>query len=500
LNAGTVLPTVRFIKVRWGGVLGEQKNRIYLPPHLFKSLGLTSCATVTFKAGSLCRVVTVGLVHCSSGVSEPIFFFSPDLAGECQLPVGTAITLKFDQTANVLFAGPLIGLFSVRNILPDTEFGSQEAILRALANSSATLDGLVYVFCPEDIDWDRCAVTGYIPLFEQGQEASGWLPLRLPLPDVIYDRVPSRSVESRPEVLEAKSGLMMRPGLFYFNPMFLNKWETHLALQNIPEVSEYLPPTNLVETPEDIKHFLSLYNPVFLKPSSGSLGRRIIKVEATDKGRFRYMYRSREKQTIEGTAADFTSLMNFLRPVMGKRNYIVQKDLQLALFEKCPFDIRALAQKDNRGNWRRTKIYVRKAAPGSFLSNLSDGAHPWAITTVLKEVFNCDFLAGEGLGEEIRNAVKTIPPALEQGTGLIWGELGIDLGIDRNGKIWLIEINSKPFRALVSDRCSLKVIERSLMRPLEFAKFLAGFYRHSIGGNPYGGRAYSGNSEHSPRE
>ncbi len=469
--------TRRLLKVHWGGVLGEQENQVYLPPQLISKLCLRPGLQVVFKTGGRGRAATIDLVHCRSEASGSIIFVSPDIAGECQLPTGTAVTLKYEKALKMLSAGPLIGLFTVRNNLSDPVFGSQDPILTALVASASDLAGFVFVFCPEDIDWTRFTVTGLIPHPEAESAETRWVPLNLPIPDVIYDRFPSRSIESRPEVQEAKAWLMAWPDLLYFNPMFLNKWETHLALRDIPDVAEYLPPTKLVETPEDLKDFLTLYRSVFLKPSSGSLGRRIIKVEIDQEGSYKFMYRSREKFTIEGQVADFTALVSLLRPVMGKRNYIVQKDLRLARFEDCPFDIRALAQKDRRGNWRRTKIYVRKAAPGSFLSNLSDGARPIAIATVLNEVFKSDFLARDGLGEEIRKAVRTIPPALEQGTGMTWGELGIDLGIDYAGKIWLIEINSKPFRALVSDRGSSKVIRRSLIRPLEFAKFLAGFYR-----------------------
>lgn len=484
------IPAIRIIGIRFGGTLGDQPNRIYLTESLFKKMGLPPGLSVTLKIGRISRLAMIGQVHSNSKTNESLLFFSPDLYTHCQITVGSAITLKFNYIENTLSLGPLIGLFTVRNTLAEPGFGSQESSLLALANSSECLSGLVFVFCPEDINWDMSLITGYVPSSEHSPEQpdgdsdapwapSLWKPVVLPLPDVVYDRLPSRTIEAKPEVREAKCRLMTIFGCLYFNPMFLDKWETHLALSKIGEVAAYLPPTKLVETPEDIRGFLSQYKSVFLKPSSGSLGRRIIKISLDEQGRFNYMYRSRDKQTMAGLTADFHMLMNLLKPVMGKRSYVVQKDLALAKYENCPFDIRVLAQKDMRGNWRRTKIYVRKAAPDSFLSNLSDGARPQAISEVLKQVFAADFLAPYGLGEDIRQAVSAIPPALERGTGRMWGELGIDLGIDKHGKIWLIEINSKPFRALVSESGSLKIIKRSLMRPLEFSKFLAGYYRHS---------------------
>lgn len=486
----TTVPANKIINIRFGGILGDKANRIYLTVFLFKKLGLSPGLPVTLKIGQMYRQTVIEQVHSNSKTIETVLFTSPDLYAQCQITTESAITLKYNYIENILSLGPLIGLFTVRNALSEGTFGSQESTLLALANSSECLSGLVFVFCPEDINWDMSFITGYIPIAENLPEqkpednqapwvSSIWKPVVVPLPDVVYDRLPSRTIEAKPDVMEAKSRLMALPNCLYFNPMFLDKWETHLVLREINEASAYLPPTKLVETPEEIKEFLLLYKSIFLKPSSGSLGRRIIKILLDEHGHFKYMYRSRDKQTLEGTTADFLALINMLRPIMGKRTYVAQKDLHLAKYEDCPFDIRVLAQKDKRGNWRRTKIYVRKAAPDSFLSNLSDGARPKSISKVLKEVFAADFQASHGLGEDIRRVVREIPPALERGTGKIWGELGIDLGIDRHGKLWLIEINSKPFRTLVSESGFFKIVKRSLMRPLEFSKFLAGYYRHS---------------------
>ncbi len=469
-------PSRWFTKVSWGGSLGEDQQCVYLPPSVLKLLKLVPEKTVILKAGAFQTPVRI-LQLSSNSHTEAIIFVSPDLANIIGLSSNQTMTLVYDTKTSLLSVGPLIGLFTVRNIFPDSEYGSQEPVLLALANSANELGGIVFIFCPEDIQWENSTVTGYVPQKNTEDGSSRWSEIKLPLPDVVYDRIPSRSIEARPDVFESITRLK-NSGLKYFNPMFLDKWKTHLALQDISEVKGYLPPTALVDSPQDIKEFLDNYRSVFLKPSAGSLGKRIVKIDASKKG-YSYIYRSRDKLSVQGNAPDFDSLMNQLRNIMGKRRFIVQKDLNLSLFENSTFDIRVLAQKDMFGNWRRTKIYVRVAAPDSFLSNLSDGARPQPINTVLTEVFNTSFSDKEGLGENIRSAVRKIPPALENATGMIWGELGIDLGIDKEGRIWLIEVNSKPFRALVSNSGSINLIRRSLLRPLEFAKFLAGFYKHS---------------------
>nr|MBO2476611.1 hypothetical protein [Bacillota bacterium] len=55
------------------------------------------------------------------------------------------------------------------------------------------------------------------------------------------------------------------------------------------------------------------------------------------------------------------------------------------------------------------------------------------------------------------------------------GELGLDLGIDRLGRIWLIEVNSKPFLQMTREAGSPHILGLSVQRPLRFARYLAGF-------------------------
>src|SRR5690606_6497209 len=58
------------------------------------------------------------------------------------------------------------------------------------------------------------------------------------------------------------------------------------------------------------------------------------------------------------------------------------------------------------------------------------------------------------------------------------GEVGVDLGVDRRGHVWLIEANSKPFRRLT--RQDPVKVRLTIVRPLGYACFLAGFTEKSI--------------------
>ncbi|MFL6561575.1 MAG: YheC/YheD family protein, partial [Bacillus sp. (in: firmicutes)] len=50
--------------------------------------------------------------------------------------------------------------------------------------------------------------------------------------------------------------------------------------------------------------------------------------------------------------------------------------------------------------------------------------------------------------EKLSNAALLLSGALDRHVEGIIGEIGFDLGIDRNGDIWLFEANSKPGRTI----------------------------------------------------
>ncbi|WP_277714094.1 YheC/YheD family protein [Paenibacillus mucilaginosus] len=64
-----------------------------------------------------------------------------------------------------------------------------------------------------------------------------------------------------------------------------------------------------------------------------------------------------------------------------------------------------------------------------------------------------------------------LPEALEAGYGR-FAELGIDFGVDRDGRLWLLEVNSKPGRSVFTLLGDARAAEAALLRPLQYAASL----------------------------
>ena len=143
-------------------------------------------------------------------------------------------------------------------------------------------------------------------------------------------------------------------------------------------------------------------------------------------------------------------------------------------YQNSNFDIRIIYQKDGQGQWTISKKFVRIAAPGSSISNLSRGGRIERSVVVLKQLFKFDQKLIEEKNLEMRKLCEMIAFTLESASESTFGELGLDIGIDKTGHLWLIEVNSKP-RKTTQTKMSQKIVYNTFSRPLEYAAYLAGF-------------------------
>lgn len=75
--------------------------------------------------------------------------------------------------------------------------------------------------------------------------------------------------------------------------------------------------------------------------------------------------------------------------------------------------------------------------------------------------------------QTIRQLEKLIPACIEEQSGRILGEMGIDLGVSETGEIYVIEVNSKPWKTPMTSSGSEQLVDLSFLRPIRFALGLA---------------------------
>jgi len=109
------------------------------------------------------------------------------------------------------------------------------------------------------------------------------------------------------------------------------------------------------------------------------------------------------------------------------------------------FDFRLHVQKNGAGEWVNTAIYPRIGAPGSIVSNIFVGGSTNMLEPFLEQEFG-------NASTSIKQFLEAFALRLANHLDILQyqlfaeklDEIGIDVGLDKNGKYWLFEVNWRP--------------------------------------------------------
>jgi hypothetical protein len=321
----------------------------------------------------------------------------------------------------------------------------------------------VLVFHPDGVAADGTSITGYT--WKDGS----WQDTISPPPDIVYNRYFYESSNKRKE---ASTALAFLHRSLPWSRGLPDKWGVYEILKRDRRAAKLLPETLLYSGTRNLSTMLAEREyGVFLKPKSGSHGKRTIHAILQNRnsggglklrGRdgentpFQYVFRSQD----EG--------LDWIHEFIGSRRYIIQPYLHLSNHEGQPFDVRVLMQKNGRGSWTLTGMAVRLGNRGSLTSNLHGGGTAVSLLPFLLAEYG---QSGKDIMHELASEAAYLPPILEAACGRL-GELGLDFGIDSSGRIHLLEANSKPGRTvfrLTGDRRAAKLAAEN---PLSYARYL----------------------------
>ncbi|SDC08226.1 YheC/D like ATP-grasp [Paenibacillus sp. UNCCL117] len=332
----------------------------------------------------------------------------------------------------------------------------------------------VFVFTPEGADWKQSRIAGFY--YDAGTHS--WVSGSFALPPLVYDRCFCTTRRQYADYRLAIAELHRRPGIRLLGCGLKGKWEVHRLLAADSRIARYLPETEPLRSMRTAAEWLKQYGEAVLKPAGGSQGRGVLHVRREAQGSFpRFTVRGRDacNNVISRSFPNAGELFGWLRRLIGRRRYLVQRYLQLHTGDGDAFDVRALVQKAAGGSWRLTGFGVRLGQNGSLTSNLHGGGRVAAAEPWLAREFGRE--RADALLEELSRLCEIVPEALEAGHGRL-AELGLDFGIDRGGHIWLLEANSKPGRSIFTHLHDERAQLAAASSPLRYADYLL---RHAGG-------------------
>ncbi|QGQ97816.1 YheC/YheD family protein [Paenibacillus psychroresistens] len=322
---------------------------------------------------------------------------------------------------------------------------------------------LVFVFSPTHVDDKTATVQGY------KYQASGWIKASFPLPDLIYDRAFFTSYPHYLRHQSAVSALQRLKKTPYLGRVLQGKWGVHKVLLKHPKLTPHIPLTKLFRQPSLLFRWLKEYSSVVLKPEAGSQGRGVLIITKSDTASYSLRGRSMQNRPIAKSFTNSFALLQWLLAFIGSRSYLIQQYLSLQTDDGNAFDIRVLMQKGRDGQWAQTGMAARVGQPTSITSNLHGGGKGAQVLPLLVKQF--DSVRANQIIDTINQLSSLIPTHLEHHFGRL-AELGLDIGIDQSGSIWVIEVNSKPGRAAARWFTQPAARYEAMSNPLQYARFL----------------------------
>lgn len=406
----------------------------------------------------------IAMIEGASLTKDEILF-EKGLFQKLSIPVQESQWIaSFSRENHTLTLGPVIGILTeYTESEKEPHFRSIHAFCKELHDLVSDIGGFLFVF--RISDWTDTKLSGYYYDNKHWQKAS------IPLPSVIYNRIHSRRLEAS-QLFETFKAEIERKNIAIFNDRFLSKEIVHYLLYSEEYMKPYLPETWIL-TEHSLQDMLQKYSSVFIKPIHGSQGRNIIKA-ITENNILQVKISTGTNKDRTFQFSDHIQLYNWLLPHFKKRTYLIQQAIPLMTYKNRKLDFRILCHKNFHNTWKVTSAVARLSADQQFVSNIARGGDLMKPIHILSILSNRETAIQQlKLMKEL--AIEASSLVSQKADGII-GELGVDLGVDEDGKLWIIEINSKPSKNFEEESVKIRPSAKALLEYCTFLSFSKGRY------------------------
>ncbi|MCM3655473.1 YheC/YheD family protein [Metabacillus litoralis] len=280
-----------------------------------------------------------------------------------------------------------------------------------------------YYFTYGSVDVEKGKIYGWV------HEKGNWILEQRDFPDVIIN---NSSPKNRNQSYIKKK--LKEKCIFTSSPVG-TKMKVYKKIVSGKIFSDFVLPSRILKNSNEVLSFFKTNKRLVIKPISGSRGRGIVFVEKLPNDRFRVM---NGRDVITLSMEDFIS---YIEVLIASSSYLVQRYIECKTKAGLPYDFRLHVQKNRLGEWENTLIYPRISGNNKLVSNVSSGGYRGELIPFLKEEFGNQYVNMQRYLEYFSLSFTKHFESLYEND---FDELGIDIGIDENDKLWIYEVNWRP--------------------------------------------------------
>lgn len=214
----------------------------------------------------------------------------------------------------------------------------------------------------------------------------------------------------------------------------IRKFELQEHLKNDPAFSNLVIPTHKITEFDDLKDSIEKYKKVVLKPFRGARGKGVYVVERHGES-YSIGHKFKEKHLKEH------EIKQFVDEDIIPHNYMIQKYVSSKNLQGDPFDCRVHVEKNGDGKWESASNYIRIGIGQKVISNVNQGGGVSKLEPFLRTNYEDKW---QEISDKLEELAVTLPYRIEELRGTHIMSLGMDVGIDQDGELYIFEVNDGP--------------------------------------------------------
>jgi len=256
----------------------------------------------------------------------------------------------------------------------------------------------------------------------------------MPFPDVIYNAGSPEKLSVSKEIIDR-----LKEEIPFTTHSIGNKWNVMKRLKEAKEFEQYLIPSEIVKDADLFHKFVNYYKRVVFKPIDGRKGKGIYFIT---KAGAKYFEVRKDSITTTYTKPQLDAL---IKEQLASGTFIMQPYIQSVTRSGQVYDFRLHVQKNGEGKWVVTTVYPRIAPNGSIIPNINNGGYTNYLDPFLEQEFKEEAYNIRRMLEHFSLSLAHHLDEIQMVKfGEVIDEIGIDVGLDQNQKIWMYEVNWRP--------------------------------------------------------
>jgi glutathione synthase/RimK-type ligase-like ATP-grasp enzyme len=313
-----------------------------------------------------------------------------------------------------------VGILTCKKNNNERGLGGNLRLFRELTGHLNSNGIVSFVLAVEDV------LQGDFSGFIYSESSGNWEKVSVPLPDVVYNRIPSRGFESSKAFLQFKQ-ILDQHSIPIFNPRFVHKLEIYELLRENNFLHNLLPETILLSSSRELFNFLIKHQTLYLKPVTGNKGSGISILSLQPDGK---VVASTTKTELSYNSFNEFWIKNAKKYINHK--YIAQQAVKPKKLDGHRYDYRILVHYDEQ-DYKITGKAIRMSQAQEVTTHVPRGGR----------IYPYELLKNENTDLLIEKVAGICGKILSEKLGF-FGEFSMDLGEDEAGNLYLFEINSKP--------------------------------------------------------